>query len=152
MHHAAKHLKSRVPLSISAGFVKTSFAACLAREERAGALIKARFAPDNERIGDITEGPGRAQGGGSSQCSDSVDVGRSRHGADIVNVSNLTHRVDWLRDFGATQYVQRAAIPTYSLTTYSAGCRCRRVARTRILRRLIEREPVEPNDLSQVSR
>jgi hypothetical protein len=32
-------------------------------------------------------------------------------------------------------------------TTYNAVCRCRRVARTRILRRLIEREPVEPNDL-----
>ena len=55
--------------------------------------------------------------------------------------------VTWLREFGATQYVQRAAISTYSLTTYNAGCRYRRVARTRILRRLIERERVAPKDL-----
>jgi hypothetical protein len=54
MHHATKHLKSKFPISIFAGFVKISLAACLAREQRAGPPIKVRFAPDS----DITEGPG----------------------------------------------------------------------------------------------
>ena len=27
--------------------------------------------------------------------------------------SKMTHNVIWLRDFGATQHVERAAIPTY---------------------------------------
>jgi len=84
MHPAAKHLKSMLPLSISAGFVKTSLVACLALEERVGAPFRVRFAPDNERIGDATEGSGRAQAGGSLQCSDTSDVGGE---ADIAPTS-----------------------------------------------------------------
>jgi hypothetical protein len=45
MHRATKHLKSMLPIAVSAGFVKTSLAACLAREQRAGPPIKADIAP-----------------------------------------------------------------------------------------------------------
>ena len=38
---------------------------------------------------------------------------QSGRGWRALETSLMTHRVDWLRDFGATQHGQRAAIPTY---------------------------------------
>ena len=55
--------------------------------------------------------------------------GTSGHCATIENRSLLTHTVGWLRDFGATQHVQRTAIPTYKCSiSYSITSS----ARTRI--------------------
>ena len=45
---------------------------------------------------------------------------QSGHRTVIVDRSVLTHSIDWLRDFGATQHGQRAVIRSYKcLISYS---------------------------------
>jgi hypothetical protein len=92
MHHAAKHLKSMVRLSISAGFVKRfrSQRALPASGERFHPLRSVLHLTTNEL--ETRRNPGRAKGGSSSQCSDTSDVGAEADIArDIVNVSILAN-------------------------------------------------------------
>jgi hypothetical protein len=93
MHHAAKHLKSMVRLSISAGFVKRfrSQRALPARERRAVLPHRSVLHLTTNEL-ETRRNPGWAQGGGSSQCSDTSDVGAEADIArDVANVSILTN-------------------------------------------------------------